>query len=745
VTAANILADTAITLGENALGITLEEAVIGVDGITSIRVHTTAATPAGTHQLTLTSGTATANFELRVNDAPAPGPTIAVGSQSGTLVQGTAGSVTYAVVTTNIPVGTPITLGANALGVTLTTVAVGAGGTATITINTTAATPVGTHQLTLQSLNVATNFDLVVNPALPRTITVGAQVGTPVQGTAGSATYVVTTANIPANTPITLGANALGVTLAAATVGAGGTATITINTTATTPAGTHQLTLASGGATANFALVVGAPPTPTITVGAQTGLPLIAGTAGSATYAVTTTNIAAGTAITLGAGAPTGVTLTAATVGAGGAATITINTTAATPAGTHQMTLASGGATANVTLVVGDAPIPPPTIEVGEQIGDLYAGTAGSVTYAVTTTNIAAGAAITLGAGAPAGVTLTAATVGADGTATITLNTTAATPAGTHQLTLASGTATANFTLLVREVEGPNRTYLEAAVEEARELDPEDFDAEGWAELEAALEHAEAVLANDDATQDEIDEALERLEDAKDALIPIAPPVLTHYAYMQGDAGTNNFAPERAMNRAEAAAVLVRLFVEDHENMEADNPFDDVVEGQWYYHYVAIAYAEGLVQGTGGGLFAPDGNVTREQFAAMVVRAQGVLIEDGSDLEFADADQVSDWAVNYVYTVVHYGWMQGGTDNTFAPAEYLQRAQAVAVINRIDGRAGVDSASLVDVMEYIELFDDVQGPVGAQWFFYYVIAATHNHRVVVEDDVVRWVEVFAGA
>jgi len=88
------------------------------------------------------------------------------------------------------------------------------------------------------------------------------------------------------------------------------------------------------------------------------------------------------------------------------------------------------------------------SVTVGTQSGALTAGTAGSVTFSVTTANIANGMAITLNnTNNVAGITMDATTTTNDSTI-ITIRTTAATPAGNHPLTLTiDGVTSNNFTL----------------------------------------------------------------------------------------------------------------------------------------------------------------------------------------------------------------------------------------------------------------------------------------------------------
>lgn len=63
-----------------------------------------------------------------------------------------------------------------------------------------------------------------------------------------------------------------------------------------------------------------------------------------------------------------------------------------------------------------------------------------------------------------------------------------------------------------------DKTELQKAVDEAAGLKAEDYTAESWEPFEAALDDAREVLADDDATQDQVNDALAALIDARDAL-----------------------------------------------------------------------------------------------------------------------------------------------------------------------------------------------------------------------------------
>ncbi len=254
-------------------------------------------------------------------------------------------------------------------------------------------------------------------PAPVKTVTVAAQQGSPVEGTAGSATYTVATENIRSGRSgsVTWFTNSSGTTVHVAPAGVTASvddvsddaAAVTVNTTAATPAGVYYFKVAIDGATsAVAAFTVSSAPPKSVTVGEQTGSP-VAGTANHGLFIITTENIAAETEGSLAwftdetgttAGStPEGVSVTLGNVyvfSEGGVeisyAQLKLDTTAATPAGVYYFKVTFAGATSAVAAFTVSA-VPVKIVTVGTQQGSLTTGTAGSVTYAVTTENIVNG------------------------------------------------------------------------------------------------------------------------------------------------------------------------------------------------------------------------------------------------------------------------------------------------------------------------------------------------------------------
>lgn len=84
------------------------------------------------------------------------------------------------------------------------------------------------------------------------------------------------------------------------------------------------------------------------------------------------------------------------------------------------------------------------------------------------------------------------------------------------------------------------------------------------------------------------------------------------------------FDPGGQVTRAEFAALLVRALGIDTSG-EAANPFADVAADAWYAAAVAAASEAGLVSGTDAAHFRPEAPVTREAMAAMIARALAKL------------------------------------------------------------------------------------------------------------------------
>ncbi|WP_025700050.1 S-layer homology domain-containing protein, partial [Paenibacillus forsythiae] len=105
--------------------------------------------------------------------------------------------------------------------------------------------------------------------------------------------------------------------------------------------------------------------------------------------------------------------------------------------------------------------------------------------------------------------------------------------------------------------------------------------------------------------------------------------------------------------------------------------FKDVAK-HWAKDAVNDMGSRMIVSGNGNDMFNPDQDITRAEFAAIVVRGLGLKLEQGA-ASFTDVN-TSDWYSSAVQTAYTYGLITGFEDGTFHPMDKITREQAMAII-----------------------------------------------------------------
>ena len=121
------------------------------------------------------------------------------------------------------------------------------------------------------------------------------------------------------------------------------------------------------------------------------------------------------------------------------------------------------------------------------------------------------------------------------------------------------------------------------------------------------------------------------------------------------------------------------------------------VENHWSKNAVNDMGSRMVISGTGDGKFNPDQDITRAEFAAIVVRALGLRLDNGAS-QFKDVS-ASDWFNSTVNTANAYGLIEGFEDGTFRPNDMITREQAMVIIARamtISGLKGKLAASTAE-------------------------------------------------
>lgn len=159
--------------------------------------------------------------------------------------------------------------------------------------------------------------------------------------------------------------------------------------------------------------------------------------------------------------------------------------------------------------------------------------------------------------------------------------------------------------------------------------------------------------------------------------------------------------PGKKYFAAEDSGASVRIYSEYAEGMAdgyykitppgelpAEEAFLDVSAGHWAAEYIFSLASRGIVNGVGGHMFDPEGQVTRAEFVTILGRMYAR--EDAeyySETGFDDAD-IDLWYGPYVAWAADKGIVTGYDDGSFKPAEKITREQMALIMQRAAPLAG---------------------------------------------------------
>lgn len=147
------------------------------------------------------------------------------------------------------------------------------------------------------------------------------------------------------------------------------------------------------------------------------------------------------------------------------------------------------------------------------------------------------------------------------------------------------------------------------------------------------------------------------------------------------------FRPTQQITRGEFATVLARAF--DFKTDSKTTVFEDVATGQWYTEAITSLYEKGIVNGRADGTFGVKDQITNEEMAVMLWRAQSSLGETLPQKRvyttFKDEAQISDLALEAVKVLYEAELMNGMPDGTFGPKAPTTRAQVAVMLDRMMG------------------------------------------------------------
>ncbi len=142
------------------------------------------------------------------------------------------------------------------------------------------------------------------------------------------------------------------------------------------------------------------------------------------------------------------------------------------------------------------------------------------------------------------------------------------------------------------------------------------------------------------------------------------------------------FAPNDNVSREEFVKMI--LLALDFELSYEPCDFEDVDESMWYYPYICSAKKNGIVNGISNVEFGIGKYISRQDMAVMLYNAmkvKGMSVGDNRDYtSFSDETEISSYATEAVKELFEMGCISGVGDSMFSPKTNSSRAMAAQMI-----------------------------------------------------------------
>ena len=164
---------------------------------------------------------------------------------------------------------------------------------------------------------------------------------------------------------------------------------------------------------------------------------------------------------------------------------------------------------------------------------------------------------------------------------------------------------------------------------------------------------------------------------------------LVHERGLMNGYSDGRFGPHDSLSRAQLAQILF-----NKEGGPAVNylmEYSDVTGDAWYAEAVRWATSQGIAGGYGNGIFGSNDPITREQLAVMLWRYSDSPAAANKELHFADADNISGYALEALRWAVENSILNGYGDGRLESKGLATRAQVAQMLkNFLENREEED-------------------------------------------------------
>ena len=142
----------------------------------------------------------------------------------------------------------------------------------------------------------------------------------------------------------------------------------------------------------------------------------------------------------------------------------------------------------------------------------------------------------------------------------------------------------------------------------------------------------------------------------------------------------NIFEPDSKITREQFCQMAAAAF--GIEGSEIVTSFKDADSSAWYISAISAMTAAGYISGIDEGAFGIGRNITRQDIAAVLYRILKDKMPESSAAEFADADEISEYAEEAVGALSAYNIINGYEDGSFKAKNEVTRREAAVMIYR---------------------------------------------------------------
>ncbi len=142
-------------------------------------------------------------------------------------------------------------------------------------------------------------------------------------------------------------------------------------------------------------------------------------------------------------------------------------------------------------------------------------------------------------------------------------------------------------------------------------------------------------------------------------------------------------------NFVKALCLAMNISTEKYEKITRTSPvvFGDVPTNHPLYKYIMAAYDAKLIKGNGE-QFGVDVPINRQEAFTIYIRVIGLErlgVSNSPQTPFVDDAKIASWAKKEIMAGYKLGIIKGNTDGKLLPTQWISKAEAAAIINRLIG------------------------------------------------------------